>query len=302
MPATEKVEFGTVDGTVLRGDLFLASQYGPGVVLSPGFNCVKEMMGLPDVAQYLQRAGITSLIYDPRSTGDSDGSPRNDIDPIKQVEDYSDALTFLASNPQVASDKMGIWGMSFAGTVSLCAASLDKRAKFVIAVCPLTQFDCAPDRLPKVLAKCIQDRESRLAGNPPFYLPMLTEKGENPASFGIGIDQEQYGKIVNAGKQIAPNHVNRTTIQTYYRLVMWQPFSLWRHLGDTPVMFVVPEFDKVSPKNAQICHFEALSEPKTLHIERGRGHMDILDGQHLSSLMSQQIDFISNVFQIGAKT
>lgn len=259
-------------------------------------------MGLPDVARHFQKAAITALLYDPRSTGDSDGSPRNDIDPIKQAEDYSDALTFLASIPQVAPDRIGIWGMSFAGTVSLCAASLDKRAKFVISVCPLTKFDCTPDRLPKVLAKCMQDRESRVAGNPPFYLPLLTEKGENPAGFGLGIDQEQYGQIVNAGKQLARNHVNRTTIQTYYRLVMWQPFSLWRHLEATPVMFVVPEFDRVSPKEAQLCHFEALPGPKTLHIEQGRGHMDILDGEHLSSLMDRQTSFINGIPGISEGT
>ncbi|KAL8903526.1 MAG: hypothetical protein Q9207_003860 [Kuettlingeria erythrocarpa] len=302
MSRIEKVEFRTVDEITLRGHLYLASEYGPGVVLSPGFNCVKEMLGLPDVARSFQEAGITSLVYDPRSTGDSDGSPRNDIDPVMQTEDYSDALTFLASVPHVAPDRIGLWGMSFAGTVSLCAASLDRRVKFVIAVCPLTLLESTPEMFLKVLTKCLQDRESRVAGNPPYYLPMLTNKGENPAGFGLGIDQEQYGRIVNAGKQLARNHVNRTTIQTYYRLLMWQPFPLWRHLGPTPAMFVVPELDKVSPKENQVCHFEALSGPKTLHIEHDRGHMDILEGDHLAALMKQQISFISGVFGISAKT
>jgi pimeloyl-ACP methyl ester carboxylesterase len=250
------------------------------------------MLGLPDVAEHFQGAGITALVYDPRSTGLSDGHPRNEIDPSKQVEDYSDALTFLSTLPSVDPSQIGFWGMSFAGTVSLCAASLDKRAKFVVAVCPLTELEYTPEKLPKVLVKCMKDRESQAMGNSPFYLPMLTEKGENPAGFGTGIDKERYAKIVNAGKEIAPNHVNRTTLQSYYKMVMWQPFTLWRHLNSTPVMFIVPELDKLSPAETQLHHFGNLTGPKRSHIEPGVGHMEILDGENLPSLMKLQIRFV----------
>ncbi len=252
------------------------------------------MLGLPDVARYFQRAGITALLYDPRSTGQSDGQPRNDIDPSKQVEDYSDALTFLCKIPSVDSKKVGFWGMSFAGTTALCAASLDKRAQFVIAACPLVSFEYKPGVLPSVLAKCMKDRESQVMGNGPFYLPMLTEKGENPFVFGMGIDKERYGKVVQAGKALGPNHVNRTTVQNYYKMVMWQPYSLWRHLGPTPVLFVVPEFDEISPSEHQLDQFSKLSGPKMAHIERGIGHSQLFEGEHLASLMKLQIAFISD--------
>lgn len=257
---------------------------------------------MPDVAGSFQEAGITALVYDPRCTGRSEGVPRNDIDPVKQVEDYSDALTFLAGLPTVDSNQMTCWGMSFAGTVSLCAASLDKRAKLVIAVCPLTEFGSTPAKLPKVLAKCIKDRESQVKGNPPFYLPMLTETGENPAGFGLGVDKEHFAKIVSAGKELAPNHVNRTTIQSYYKLVMWQPSALWQaHLDPTPVMFVVPELDRLCPAEVQLRHFEALTGPKRLHIEPGRGHMDILEGEHLANLAKLQVDFVYEVLEGKAR-
>lgn len=58
-------------------------------------------MFVPEVAEQFQLANITALIYDPRSLGLSDGEPRNDIDPMKQVSDYSDALTFLLTHPLV---------------------------------------------------------------------------------------------------------------------------------------------------------------------------------------------------------
>ena len=69
------------------------------------------MMGVPDVAEHLQRLGITALTFDPRTTGKSDGQPRNEIDPFKQIEDLSDALSFLSNLPSVDPGKMGFWGM-----------------------------------------------------------------------------------------------------------------------------------------------------------------------------------------------
>lgn len=95
------------------------------------------------VAEQFQLLGITALIYDPRSPGTSEGTPRNEIDPMKQVEDYSDAFTFLSTLLVVDSDRIGFWGMSFSGTIALCAAALDKRAKFVIAICPLCPSSAA---------------------------------------------------------------------------------------------------------------------------------------------------------------
>jgi alpha/beta superfamily hydrolase len=77
------------------------------------------MLGVPEAARAFQNAGITALIYDPRSVGQSDGTPRNDINPLKQVEDYSDALTFLGSLKSVDQNRMAIWGISLSGAVQL---------------------------------------------------------------------------------------------------------------------------------------------------------------------------------------
>ena len=313
----EDVEFKTIDGIFLRGCLYPVAGTGPGIILSPGvsalprnkhsikrsgliiaqFNCVKEMLGLPEAAMYFQQSGITSLIYDPRSTGLSDGSPRNDIDPIKQVEDFSDAVTFLSNHPNVKPDQILLWGMSFGGAVSLYAASLDKRVKLVVAICPTAEILYTPEKLPKVLMKCMQDRESQLKGNAPFYMPVLAEDGVNPAGFGIGVDKERFAKIVGARREVAPNHVNRTTIQSYYKMVMWQPSAVWKHLGSTPVMFVVPELDRLCPPEIQLRYFETIAGPKRSHLALGRGHMDILENEDFPSIMEVQSNFIHDVLE-----
>ena len=247
---------------------------------------------MPDAAEYFQTAGITALTYGPRSTAHSEGQPRNEIDPNRQVEDCSDALTFLSSLPTVDPKRVGFWGMSFGAAVSLCAAAVDKRAKFVIAVCPLTDFDLNPDKRSNVLAKAIKDRVSQIRGNPPFYLPMVTEAGENPAGFGAGGDTARYAQLVEVGKELAPNHVNRTTLQTYLKIFMWQPVPLWQYVSPTPIMFVVPELDTLSPTKSQLLQYDNLPEPKTVRIEPNVGHEDVIVRDHPRAV-GAQVEFIN---------
>lgn len=54
--------------------------------------CPKEVF-VADVAAWFGRNGVTTLVYDARTIGISDGLPRNDLDPQKMAEDNTDAVT-----------------------------------------------------------------------------------------------------------------------------------------------------------------------------------------------------------------
>lgn len=56
-------------------------------------------MFVAEIAEYFQKAGFTVLTYDPRSIGQSDGTPGNEIDPAKNREDYHDAESQLGGKP-----------------------------------------------------------------------------------------------------------------------------------------------------------------------------------------------------------
>lgn len=146
---------------------------------------------MPEIAEQFQSAGITVLVYDPRTLGLSDGLPRNDIDPARQTSDYSDAITFVRSLPGVNPSRVGVWGMSFSGVIALSAAALDPRIRFCIAVCPLLNLEYENSIFPRVLAKLQQDRESILSGNQPLYVPVLSSEGKNPVGMGLGADREE---------------------------------------------------------------------------------------------------------------
>jgi pimeloyl-ACP methyl ester carboxylesterase len=263
------------------------------------------MCGLPATAVALQEAGITVLLYDPRGVGLSDGFPRNDINPFREIDDLSDALSFLSGHPAVDPELgVGMWGMSLGAATAMCAAALDPRCRFVVAVGPATEFPHKMSKLPAVLSKAAKDRESRLKGNEPFYVPLLSAQGENPAGFNVGQDKDAAMRmlgmqdVTEANRAaLAPNHVNRTTVNTYRYLLLWDPGHMWKYLDRTPVMMVVAANDELVGRDVMLRHFETLPGPKRLHIEEGVGHMDILEGENRGALNELQAQFIHSVMK-----
>ncbi|KAK8108105.1 uncharacterized protein PG998_010118 [Apiospora kogelbergensis] len=295
---TTEVEFKTLDGLTLRGTLYLSNEArGPAVIMTPGFNTTKGMF-LPKVAQYLQEAGISALVYDPRTVGASEGLPRNNIVPALQISDYSDALTFLMHLPSISPDKIAFWGFSFSGAMALCAAALDKRACSVVAVCPLTVWELDDKKW----------KGSDQGGNAPFAIPMVNSSGQNPAGFGSGIGTAEL-ELLRDSKAKIPDFEVTTTIQTYWHIMNWGgPFGALKWLEGTPVLVVTPEDDCISPAHKQKeLIYDAIpdlkgsgasgEEPrKAFHLVEGRGHMDVLDGDSFPAVMGKQVRFLRTWF------
>lgn len=255
------------------------------------------MAGLPTVAEAFLSAGITVLLYDPRNTGISDGEPRNDIDPYQQLQDYSDALTFLKTLTTVDPGQIGFWGTSLSAGVALSAAAFDKRVKLVIAACPVSSYQYNERKMQRILSMCSRDRESQVKGNPPFYTPMIDDSGESPVGLDFGFDRERAAEWAKREVKLAPNHVNRTTIQSYLKIALWSPSATWKRINPTPVLFLVPEKDNICSPEEQLRNFNNLEGPKKYHLQEGSGHMDLLAGEHIGALMKLQVDFVHDVLE-----
>ncbi|ETS75486.1 hypothetical protein PFICI_12430 [Pestalotiopsis fici W106-1] len=254
----------------------------------------KEMI-VAEVAEYFHAAGFTVLSYDPRCIGASDGTPRNEIQPTRNMEDYHDALTFMRGNPHVDPSRISFWGYSYSAMIALCAAALDKRVKAVIAVAPLTIWEFS--KWGKVLSKAMKDRESCLAGNQPVYVPMLTEEGENPAGFGTGFADEDIYSMIERAARIEPNFVPQTTLRSYYHIAAFKPFGIMPFVSPTPVMVVTPEHDVISPVKLQTTMiYDVLQEPKQRLLVSDRGHMNVLSGHGSAVALDAQIEFLRQTF------
>src|SRR3954467_10027825 len=126
--ARRDIEFDA-EGVTLRGWFYDAdgqSGAAPTIVMAHGFSAVKEMY-LDRFAEVFAAAGLAALVFDNRNFGASDGEPRQEIDPWRQVRDYRDAITFAQGLPETDPARIGVWGSSYSGAHVLVLGAIDRR-------------------------------------------------------------------------------------------------------------------------------------------------------------------------------
>ena len=104
--------------------------------MAHGFSAVKEMY-LDKFAEVFSANGLNALVFDNRNFGDSDGTPRLEIDPWAQARDYRHAITYATTLPETDASRIGIWGSSYSGGHVLVVAAIDRRVKAVVSQVPL---------------------------------------------------------------------------------------------------------------------------------------------------------------------
>lgn len=131
----KKVKFHNRYGIELVGDLYIPkekkAEKSAAIAVSGPFGAVKEQAsGL--YAQTMAERGFIALAFDPSYTGESGGKPRNVASPDINTEDFSAAVDFLSSLPQVDGNKIGIIGICGFGGFGLNAAAMDTRIKATV--------------------------------------------------------------------------------------------------------------------------------------------------------------------------
>ena len=130
-----KVTFPNRYGITLAADLYVpkdAKTPMPAIAVCGPFGAVKEQAsGL--YAQEMAERGFITLAFDPSFTGESGGQPRYMTSPDINTEDFSAAVDFLVTNPQVDPDRVGIIGICGWGGIAVNAAAADPRIKATVA-------------------------------------------------------------------------------------------------------------------------------------------------------------------------
>lgn len=131
----KKVTFKNRFGIELVGDLYEPKDKSegkmPAIAVSGPFGAVKEQSsGL--YAQTLAERGFVTLAFDPSFTGESGGEVRNVASPDINTDDFSAAVDYLSTLPEVDENKIGIIGICGWGGFALNAAAQDTRIKATV--------------------------------------------------------------------------------------------------------------------------------------------------------------------------
>jgi fermentation-respiration switch protein FrsA (DUF1100 family) len=126
------------DGISLAGHLYRppgadARQATPGIVMCGPASSVKEQT-LPHYAQRFADAGYTVLTFDPRTYGESEGSPRCYYDPARIIDDYANAVSYLLTRGDIIPSAVGLVGICMGGGYAVSTAARDKRVAAAVTV------------------------------------------------------------------------------------------------------------------------------------------------------------------------
>lgn len=146
-PRDSIVSFFGGDGLRLRGTLRVpddASGPVPGVVIIPGFgptdrNGTAPPTGIPDMlyrdlSRVLAEAGVASLRYDKRGTGESPLEADQVLDFDDLADDAGAALTFLGERSEVDPDALALVGHDEGGLAALRVAGTAREAGAVVLI------------------------------------------------------------------------------------------------------------------------------------------------------------------------
>ena len=274
----QEIEFKTEDGVTLRGWHYLPDSGPtkvPTVVMAHGFSAVKEMY-LDRFAEAFANAGLASIVFDNRNFGASDGEPRQEIDPWRQVRDYRDSITFAETLDATDPERIGIWGSSYSGGHVLVVGAIDRRVKCVVSQVPLVSgYENArrlirADYIASLQSMFDEDRRGRMQGKPPAMIPVVSENPAGPAALPT---PDSWTFFTETGRNRAPAWHNEVTLRSVEMFMEYEPGSYISYISPTPLMIIVALGDHLTVADLALAAYERALAPKRL-VTLPSGHFD----------------------------
>ncbi|KAL7931454.1 Alpha/Beta hydrolase protein [Trichoderma chlorosporum] len=304
MANSRRVEFRTVDGVTLRGDLYMpntAAKEVPIVVMTQGLTLLKEHY-LPSFAERFTVAGYAVLIYDHRGWGSSEGQPRNAVNPMQQAEDYHDAVIFARTVPGVDRNRIAMWGIGHSGGAAMISAGNDDYIKAVVLVMPLPSG--ARDAAGFPLELIEQGRAERLARTQdPSLGETYVQVWDNSSEQASGergqiiLHSPPAYDFISGGKQrsdaAGTPWENKITLRSLYDIGRVEPRDYIRRISPRPLLYLAAVEDPLTaPYEEHKRVFEQAGEPKQF-VTLNNHHVATYFGTSFEENITAQIEFLN---------
>lgn len=263
------------EGNILKGWLYhpdTVSGDTPAIVLTHGFTGVKEQY-IDKYAEFFASAGFYALAYDHANFGESEGTPRQELDPVLQRRGYRDAITFLLSLPGIDKNGIGIWGSSISGGHVIEVAAIDRRVKCVVAQVPqISGYESSlrrvrSDLVPAMLDRFQTDRQAQFEGAAPAMMPAVSN---DPSTACAMVGADSYKFFMDTAS-FAPNWKNEVTLRSVELFRENEPGRFISRISPTPLLMIVGDSDALTATDICLKAYEEALEPKKLVMIKG-GH------------------------------
>jgi len=269
------VEFEVDGGIKLRGWLFVPPGEGrrPAITMAHGYAGVKEH-GIEPFAKAFAEAGFVVLLHDHRGFGASEGAPRQDVDPWRQIADWRRAISYLESLDVVDPKRIGLWGTSYAGGHAIVLGATERRLRCVVAQVPtISGFEQGLRRIPQENVHLIEemfaeDDRSQLRGEPPRRQAIVSADPTIAAAYRASDAIDFYMQPVPDGAW-----ENNVTVRSTRAARMYEPGHWIARVSPTPLLMVAATRDTITLTDLELAAYERALQPKRLVTLEG-GHFD----------------------------
>lgn len=273
-----------------RGDLYLPSdsENPPVVIMAHGFGA-ERTFGLPAYAEHFANNGLAVYLFDYRCFGDSDGEPRNYVDPKRHLQDWESAIAHVRSLPNIQAEKIALWGSSFSGGHVIVTAARDKTISAIISQVPyvdsITTIRMLGIRyLFQATYHGLRDLFRIITFRSPYYVKIIG----NPDEFACLNTPEcfpGYSALIPENS----NWQNRCPARITLTFGLYRPMTSASKV-ECPALIMFAEKDTLMDHKA--VEKMASKMPKSTVVKYPFGHFDIYIGDDFNDAVKKQTAFL----------
>jgi dipeptidyl aminopeptidase/acylaminoacyl peptidase len=275
-------------GCKLMGDFYRPDDLGDGetragILLCHGYTGVKDLY-LPDNAAALVAEGYVVLAFDYKGWGESEGL-KSHLNPHGRVADAQAALTFLALQPEVDADRLGVYGTSYGGATVVWLAAVDERVKCMVSVVGIghgkrwMRSVRRPDEWFDLLEQSATDRERRLRTGESTYVDRST----------VLLPDRQSLELATAARRDNPTAVSTLPFDYVDETLVFNPEWVVDKIAPRAALFITSDQDRLVPPEESIALYERAGEPKKLVTLKGYGHYEVYSEPAFSEMMRETV-------------
>lgn len=251
----------------------------PAIIMGTGFGGTKECT-YDQSAEDFAKAGFAVLLFDNPHFGESEGLPRQEVEPWEQIAAYRDGISYLCSLLQIDKNRIGCWGGSFSGAHSVVVTALDKRVKCAISMTPPVGNDNRLKKMPEAMKKAMfnqfdADRQNRFGGGSPSMLPTTAASSKEPAAIP-GLNTWNFYQFI---KNNSPRIINQVTLRSLENMLSYEPFAYINRIGSTPILFMLTTKEELTDNRQIEAAYQGLEGVKDLKY---------IEGHHFSPYMEKR--------------
>lgn len=222
----------------------------PAILMVHGWGGVQDALTLPFHAPF-NEAGFAVMKFDYVGWGQSDGTPRNIINPWHRERDVESALQHLREQPGIDPRRIVLWGTSFGGGHVVRIAARHPELLGAIVQVPMLDGMAAVKAVPpmRLLRFALTGLMDLLRGKNPIYLPVVGDEGQ-----WSSMDRDGAALAMQKGQQAMVDHLgadaipydNRVAARSLLTMGLYRPFKSPKDVT-IPLPIVGATRDTVAP-------------------------------------------------------